>query len=257
MSIVKKLGVGCAIIVLAGFAFLVGVYEYTHPSWKEVYSFQNDQIIVTRSDPSKGRLELENVLVVQVTGKTDWSGGWGCSGKALEAGTECHSSPHEIFAITSFYSDTNGKVPFQTFIEKGQGKTGAITGHTKGGFVKILLYKRDSRLGQVLGRMNQVQESRIRMYELSAISPLKSGSEEVLKLLCPFSFADATIQKAYWSHKLPNGTTIQEYALEELEVILQKDIDHEEKLLIQKAIERIKAEKFDGYPTNTYQLTKP
>jgi hypothetical protein len=257
MSIVKKLGVGCAIIVLTGIAFLVGLYEYTHPSWKEVYSFQNDQIIVTRSDPGKGRLELENVLVVQVTGKTDWSGGWGCSGKAPEAGAECHPSPHEIFAITSFYSDTNGKVPFQTFVAKGYGKTGAITGHTKGGFVKILLYKRDFRLGEVLGRMNQVQESPIRMFELSSSSPLKSGSEEVLKLLCPFSFADATMQKAYWSHKLPSGTTIQDYALGELEVILQKDIDQEEKLLIQNAIERIKAEKFDGYPTNTYQLTKP
>lgn len=257
MSIVKKLGVGCAIIVTAGFALLGGLYVYTHPSWKETYSFQNDQIIVKRSDPSKGGLELDNALVVQVTGKTDWSGGWGCPGTAPEAGAECHSSPHEIFAITSFYSNTNGEVPFQTYIAKGHGKTGATTGHTKGGFVKILLYKRDFRLGEVLGRMNQVQASPIRMFELSSSSPLKSGSEEVLKLLCPFSFADATMQKAYWSHKLPSGTTIQDYALGELEVILQKVIDQEEKLLIQNAIERIKAEKFDGYPTNTYQLTKP
>ena len=159
--------------------------------------------------------------------------------------------------MRSFVSDSGGRVPFKPFVTQGQGRKRPTVGHTKNGFVGILVYKRGYVLREIRGRPNDVQDSRIRMIDQRSRSPLKSGVDDVLKFLCPFDFADTAMQRLYWSHMLPNGLTVQDYSLDELEEILETITNEVQQVRTRQAIERIESEDFEGYPTNFYQLTKP
>ena len=257
----KTIGkVGVVIVLLSVICISVARHALS-PSWTETYSFDDDTIIVTegRRMPhgSRRMIATGDILVVQVRAKTGWQGGWGCSGKAPAAGAQVYGSPQEEFAVISFVSDSNGRVPFKPFVTQGHGRRGAIGGHRKHGFVELLCFKRGFRLKEVPGRVNEVQDSRIRIYDLRDSSPVKSGVDDVLKLLCPVDFADADMQRAYWSHLLPNGSTLKDYALDELKFILGTIADEGERVRVNRAIERIESEQFDSYPTNVHQLESP
>ena len=258
MKTIGKIGV---VILLLSIICIAVSHRSSNPSWMETYRFDDDTIIVVEErrmpDRSDRMVVTEGMLVVQIRAKSGWRGGWGCSAEAPAAGARVYGAPKEEFAVVSFVSNYNGRVPFNPFVTQGHGRKGAIGGHRKGGFVKLLLFKRGFRLEEVPGRVNTVQESRIRVYNLRASSPVKSGVDDILKLLCPFDFADAEMQRAYWSHLLPNGSTLRDFALDELKFILETIADAGEQVRAKRAIERIEGEQFDSYPTNPHRLGSP
>ncbi len=237
------------------------LHVYFNPTWTEKYSYDNDTLIVMteeRKPYARGNLSpTGEVLVVKVTGRTGWSGGCGCSGNAPPAGERTYGSPEDQFAVNSFISASDGRVPFEPFVARGQGRIGPIAGHRKSGYLKIVFYKRGFYLGEEDGRVNEVQASQVRLVDLRDLNPLKNGVDEALKLLCPFDFATAEIQNTYWNHLLPNGLTIKDYALKEIEDISKGLTDEIEKARIKRAIARIRKEDFKGYPASIYQLTVP
>jgi len=241
------------IIALIIMAICFCVSKLLNPTWKETYSYKDDSIIVVNS---KGP-PVKNALVVQVTAKTGWVGGWGCPSSAPSDGDESWGSPKEEFSVRSFFSDSKGMVPYKPFITDGEGRKDLIGGHRKHGFVRNLVYKRGYSLKKIKCRVNMANDSKINLSNLKHRSPLRSGAEDVLKLLCPFPFADTTMQKAYWSHVLPNGVTVKDYVLHELDRIETTTTRKDRKELVRQVINLIKNEDYDGYPANYYNLVEP
>ena len=254
MTKTQKIGIVIAFLSITSISCVAiwrQILNQLNPTWTEVYSYENNTLIVTREEwepYGKGRMTTTGeLLVVQVTGQTDWQGGWGCSEKAPSAGEGLPGSPKEQFAVNSFVSASDGKVPFKPFVIQGQGRKGLTVGHRKNGFVKLLFYKRGFQLREEVGRVNKIQVSQTRVFDLRESSPLKNGVDEVLKLLCPFDFADTEIQKTYWNHSLPNGMTIKDYALNEMEDILKTLTDENERARVNLAMARIRSEDFTSY----------